>query len=257
VTSVPRSADVSRVLILKADRLCGETLRRAVLTVIPAARVSLLSRVEEARAALASASFDLLLTGVAMIDGDVLDLLSGSLREPRRIRRVLVVTGRKEVRTLESVRAMPVDGVFDSSSGELEEFERALRSVISGRPYWSASVLACLSRQSAPSRSICRLLTPVEQLVLAVIGDGSDDRAAAQRLGLRSSSIHSVRRELHRKLGAKHKGELVRLAVQHGFVRFTPEGVVRPGFALLTAACSPRREGRERDIPERRTRCSA
>jgi hypothetical protein len=49
-----------------------------------------------------------------------------------------------------------------------------------------------------------------------------------------------VRRGLHRKLGVQHRGELVRVAAQKGFVRFTPDGVERPGFALLTAAYHPR-----------------
>ena len=69
--------------------------------------------------------------------------------------------------------------------------------------------------------------------MFSVIGDGCDDKVAAARLGLRESSVHSVRRELHRKLGAQHRGELIRLAAQRGYVRFTAESVQYPGQAIL------------------------
>jgi DNA-binding CsgD family transcriptional regulator len=80
------------------------------------------------------------------------------------------------------------------------------------------------------------MLSATEHLIFAVIGDGSDDQVAADQLNLRPSTIQSVRRELHRKLGIQHKGDLVRLAVLHGYVRFTAEGVQRPGFSSLFAA---------------------
>jgi DNA-binding CsgD family transcriptional regulator len=85
-----------------------------------------------------------------------------------------------------------------------------------------------------------RQLTAFEQVVLSVVGDGCDDIEAARRLSLSPATISTVRRGLHRKLHVQHRGELVRLAAQAGFVRFTPEGVERPGFGLLTAAYHPR-----------------
>ena len=60
-------------------------------------------------------------------------------------------------------------------------------------------------------------------------------------LGLSPSTVSTVRRELHRKLGVQHRGDLVRAAAQSGFVHFTPTGVVRPGFALLSASYHPRK----------------
>jgi hypothetical protein len=60
-------------------------------------------------------------------------------------------------------------------------------------------------------------------------------------LGSTSSTISTIRRRLHRKLGLHHKGELVQHAARLGFVRFNREGVVRPGFAQLRAAYDARR----------------
>ena len=80
--------------------------------------------------------------------------------------------------------------------------------------------------------------------MLSVIGDGCDDLAAAGQLGLSPATISTVRRALHRKLGVQHRGELVRMAAQKGYVRFTPAGVERPGFGLLAAAYQPRHRAR-------------
>jgi hypothetical protein len=39
----------------------------------------------------------------------------------------------------------------------------------------------------------------------------------------------------------QHRGELVRVAAQHGFIRFTSAGVVRPGFTMMRDAYLARR----------------
>jgi len=241
----PLSA-IKRILILKSDCLYGETLQRATERIWPSAKILLVNRLNDAVAAAKSVQIHLLLTGVGMLDGDALDFLATITQKPAQIDRVLVITGRRDQRVLASLQALPIDGVFDSTSEGLDRFDIAVRSVAAGRLYWSPSVVECVRQQCFPPNSICRRLTPTEQLVLAVIGDGSDDNTAAERLGLRASTILSVRGELHRKLGVQHRGELVRLAVQYGFVRFNPDGVVRPGFATMMAAWGERRKNLKR-----------
>lgn len=225
----------SRVLILKADQLCAATLQAAAERALPGARVERVAHLAAAGMVLAAGGIELLLTGVAAMDGDTLDFLTRLTRPPRPARHILVVTGKHDHYVLANLRALAIDGVFDSWHDTPAQLERAITLVTAGQTYWSPSALERLRRQATDRCAICRLLTPTEQLVFSVIGDGSDDQEAAARLGLRPSTIQSVRRVLHRKLGAQHKGELVRLAVQHGFVRITPEGVVRPGFSRLLA----------------------
>lgn len=226
-----------RIVILKADRLCAGLLQQATAKVFPSAVFRHESTICGATAFLARETADLLLSGIGMMDGDTLDLLGEKEVDRRGFRHALVVTGRKEHRVLATLRSLPIEGVFDPTQDGAEEFEKVVRLVAEGGRYWSPSVIAQLGAQNIGANSICRLLSPTEQLILAVIGDGSDDNEAAGRLDLRPSTIHSVRRELHRKLGVQHKGELMRVAVQQGFVRFTADGVQRPGFSHLLAAC--------------------
>jgi DNA-binding NarL/FixJ family response regulator len=235
------------ILILKADRLYAEALRQYTLHVLPAARVLVAWSVESARTLLATEPVDLFVTGVgATLESDVLDLLAQppSHGSTRGRRRVLVVTVRREYRILAALRGLAIDGMFDSATERPGEFVTALRAIAKGERYWSKSVLDHMQRVGASSNALFRLLTTFEQVVLSVIGDGCDNTVAARTLKLSPSTVSTVRRELHRKLGVQHRGELVRVAAQHGFVRFTSAGVIRPGFGIMCAAYEARRARR-------------
>jgi DNA-binding NarL/FixJ family response regulator len=229
------------VLILKADRLCADTLRQLTLRVFPSARVRIVASIDRIGRLLAAEPVDLLIAGTEPLrDGDLLDFLSAGDASPVPARHILIVTTHCEDRVLSALRVLPVAGVFDSACDPPEQLVNALRMVVNGSRYWSPNLVERMQRYHLGPNSLFRLLTTAEQLVLAIIGDGCDDTAAAQKLGLSPATVSTVRRELHRKLGVQHRGELVRVAAQNGFVRFTPNGVTRPGLAMLTAACTPR-----------------
>jgi DNA-binding NarL/FixJ family response regulator len=155
-----------------------------------------------------------------------------------------VVTVRLEYRVLAALRTLAVEGAFDSAAGSPEELTLAFQTLANGKRYWSQSILDHMHRVGSASNALFRLLTNFEQVVLSVIGDGCDNVVAAQKLNLSPATVSTVRRELHRKLGVQHRGELVRVAAQHGFVRFTAGGVVRPGFGLMCASYQSRRTKR-------------
>lgn len=231
-------------LILDADRLYADTLRDVTLKVFPGARVRLTTSLDEATLALETEPAELLVTRVsASLAGDVLELLARCTARRAGATRVLVVTALREYRLLSTLRTLNIEAVFDPSCDSTEQFMTALQAAAAGVRYWSSSTLEHLQRMSSAG-GLFRVLTAFEQVVLSVVGDGCDDAEAARELGLSPATISTVRRELHRKLGVQHRGELVRIAAQHGFVRFTPAGVVRPGFALMSAAYRARRPKR-------------
>jgi DNA-binding NarL/FixJ family response regulator len=245
-------SSVRDVLILKADRLCADTLRQCTTQVFPHAHIRIAATVERAARYLEQSAADLLLAGTEPLrDGDLLDFISDSSAPPARARATLVVTHQCEERVLSALRTLPIQGVLDSSIDPPERLVFALGLIATGGRYWSPNLVQRLQEFHLGPNSLFRLLTAAEQLVLSIIGDGCDDVAAAEKLGLSPSTVSTVRRELHRKLGVQHRGELVRVAAQNGFVRFTPTGVVRPGFAMLAAAC-PRSQGKRLAMAEAR-----
>jgi DNA-binding NarL/FixJ family response regulator len=230
-----------RVLVLKADRLSADSLRHNIESVLHPADITVVTSVAAARKVLTAGKFDLFITGLGdALEGDPLLLIAQCKKPPLRARRVLVVTTRCDYRALAALRTLPVNGVFDAAEEAPEAFASALQTVAEGSPYWSSTILRKVRQLAVAPTALFRILTDFEQVVFSVLGDGCDDSAAAQQLDLKPSTISSVRRGLHRKLGIQHRGELVRLAAQQGYVHFTPNGVERPGFALLAAAYHPR-----------------
>ena len=233
---------VRSVLILKADKLYAHALRQLILSALPKATVRIATSVADGSLALAAAPVDLLLTGLGpSLAGDALDLLSTHCRPGSRLKRAFVVTANREPRQLEMLRKLAIHGVFDSMNESAEQLVAAVQVVATGGSYWSQTFLSLLRAHLVETRPLSRLLTAAEELLLTIVGDGSDDSVAARELGLSPATISTMRRSLHRKLGVQHRGELIRMAAQNGFVRFTPSGVIRPGFALLVAAYHPRK----------------
>lgn len=226
-----------RVLILNDRAFDATTLQQVVAAVLPRAETFRTAKICEAASLLAVAPVDLLITNLDTADGDVFDLLLALHRQPDRVRATLVVATHSEPRLLQMLHKLDIAGVFDAISESPSQLAEALRDVAGGRKYWSQDLLERLRRKSDQVGSLACLLTPYEELVLAVIGDGSDDTTAAVSLGIKPSAVHSIRRNLHRKLGVQYRSGLIQVAVRYGVVRFTENGVVRPGLALLRAAC--------------------
>lgn len=102
---------------------------------------------------------------------------------------------------------------FLAKDGRLTAVLEAVRSATPARPARDADLLR--RRRSAQVHA----LTPREQEVLALLGDGYDARTIAARLGL---SIHTVRdhvRALLAKLGARTQLEAVATASREGLIR--------------------------------------
>jgi DNA-binding NarL/FixJ family response regulator len=231
----------AEILILKADRVYADALRRVVRRVVNGARIRCCDRIADASAMLAKRPVDLLIAGIGFRDGDALDMLPRWTGAAGDVRKTLIVTTRKEPRLLFALSALAVEGAFDPAEENAEQLDHAVRSVMDGVRSWSRSVLEHLERYALCAQSIFQLLSPKERLVLAVVGDGTDDDTAAEKLNSTPETIASVRRELHRKLRVRHKGELQRVASEQGFVRVNFHGVFHPGLELLKAACHPRR----------------
>jgi len=224
---------IRRILVLNSDRLLADAIGRTAGAIWPQANLRDMHRLSAAMRALAEMPVDLLITGLVFDEGDVCELVRRSARMPRRAERIAVMTRRRDPRMLTLLRTLPVDGAFDTATESLEDLGRALQEIAAGQRYYSQSFLALLWDRNASRAAELRELSPTEQLVLAVIGDGCDDREAAERLELTTGNIHSIRRSLHAKLGVKDRSALMQRAVQFGLVGLSGRGVERLGFSLL------------------------
>lgn len=218
------------VLILPPDQFSVPCLRQCVASVHPSAVLLIATSIQQARTITLRKDIDLFIIGLDASDGDRLDLLFECAQRPRRIGCTMVLTDRNAPRVLVSLRSLGVEGVFDSGE-PAEKFTTALRILAAGQLVWSDAFLAGMHTEQ--SRIVRHQLTPREQLGLAIIGDGCGDRVAAARLGMEHSSVRSMRCEIYAKLNAHGTDDIVRLAVQLGYTRYSPDGVVTLGLSIL------------------------
>lgn len=231
-----------RIVIAKWDGLYAEALRSACGQAFPAAAVGICRRGDETLQSLRVQRADLVLTGLTFVDLDGVDVLETIARE-KLATRVLVVSGRKDEHSMQALRTARFDGFFDPFSESIETLVEALQQVAAGRGYISPSLRRQLIERST-AEVLGQRLTPGELQVFCVIGDGSDDAEAAERLGLTVSTVQTHRRNIMRKLGVPTSAKLVREAVRLGVVRITPAGtIIRPGFERMHADWQSRKAG--------------
>ena len=229
---------VSRIVVAKWDSLYAEALRGACVRAFPDTPVRVCHRGEETLRVLRERPVELALLGLTFVDLDGVDILQAIARE-RLARRVMVVSGRKDEHSLQALRAARFDSFFDPFEESVDALVEALRQVAAGHGYISPSLRRTLLTQRSTGVLALRL-TPAELQVFCVIGDGSDDREAAQRLGLSEATVQTHRRNVMRKLDVSTSAKLVREAVRLGVVHIKPDGtVVRPGFSHLERKSRP------------------
>ena len=213
-----------RIVVLKADRLYGDLICRQIKELWRNATMLVFQHGFDALEAIQAQPPDLFVAGVKIDDMDGLEHLEPFIDTTLPI---LVLTSRKEARTFEMLRTIRYDGIYDGHAEGLENLPAALQQVIQRRLYVSPTMVEHLKR---PKNITLDALTEKEQVVLSIIGDGSDDQQAAQRLGISPHTVNTHRKSIMAKLKLHHKGQLVVQALKLGYVWVTPSGISYPGF---------------------------
>lgn len=127
--------------------------------------------------------------------------------------RVLVLTMHVDRILAEAALAAGATGFVPKDAG-MEELERALESVLAGRTFLSDRVPPISHRVGldAVHASLARL-TPRQQTILRLIGNGKTSAEIAAKLGLTESTITFHRQRIRRALGLASEWELVRHAI--------------------------------------------
>lgn len=235
----------SRLVIAKWDGLYAEALRTACVVAFEGTPVEVCRTGDALLKSLRARSAEIVLMGLTFPDKDGVDVMETLARERLAVR-VLLVSGRRDEHSLQALRTARFDGFVDPLTEDFDGVVGALRAVAAGRGYISASLQrSLLGRQ--PLGPLGQWLTPAEHQVFCVIGDGSDNAEAAERLGLSEATVLTHRRAIMRKLGVHSSAKLVLEAVRFGVVRVAPDGrIFRPGFERIIADQKARRAARRK-----------
>ena len=166
----------------------------------------------EALEKIVMADIDILLTDINMPSMDGMYLLE-LLREKQHSCKILILSMHDNHEYILSAINNGADGYLlkDVPGNELV---RAIRSIYSGKRYFSAEVTEVLSDRLQDSKQ--NQLTRREQLVLRVVSHGLRDKAIADELNVSNRTIEAHKRNIKEKLQIGSTTGLVRYAIEHG-----------------------------------------
>lgn len=207
---------------LARSAICGlvqQALGAGAETVACDSATSVLARLGTIPVALA-------IVGLGFADFDGLDLVAELVAE-RRVWRLLVLSSRRDEHTLTSLSSLRVPLLAATGEFELDAARLAIIRMAAGHPCPGFARFAPM-RDSSPT--LAQMLSAYEQLIFALIGDGSGDAAVAHRLGSCPNTVRWHRQRIMAKLGLKCRAELMREALRRGVVRFEGARTMHPGF---------------------------
>jgi len=220
---LPKTA-TPRIVVLKSNRLFGELISRHIKEYWRNAQVAVFQKGFDALDSIQASMPDMFIGGVDIEDMDGLEhfepFIDGNLP-------ILIVSTRKDERTFYLLRNIRFDGLYDAWEEGLINLHSAMQRVLEHQLYVSASFVPLLKK---PKAITLDALTPMEELVLSIVGDGSDDQTTAELLGITYRTANTHRKKIMGKLRIHHRGQLMLYALQHGYVHVTPRGVFYPGF---------------------------
>jgi two-component system, NarL family, nitrate/nitrite response regulator NarL len=215
------------VCVVLNDHLKTLAISQAVRRVHPGAQIVRCHTAAETIAALRISPVRLAIVGLTLPDLDGLDVLLEITRE-RLANKLLAVADRWDERVKQVIPQARLDGVYDCVAEPPAALQTALRALAEGGSYFGPAVKQTL--YTGKTEVVGRIFSPTQQRVFATIGDGCDDQVAAALLGVSASTIHSHRQRIMQKLRIHSRTDLMREAIRRGFVRFTAEKTLRPGF---------------------------
>lgn len=161
---------------------------------------------------------DMALLDIDLPDGDGLDCVA-KIREFSPRTKIIVITSHSDDYAIHRSLQVQVSGFVDKCSLPIEAVGDAIAEVAAGRTYFSPVVSRAKARLGRDPHAFTKLLSPREQEVLRLLGEGFGNETVAERLKVSPKTILSYRRNIMAKLGVHSTPELIRYAFKKGFTR--------------------------------------
>jgi DNA-binding NarL/FixJ family response regulator len=161
---------------------------------------------------------DIVLLDLDLPDGDGLDLLA-DIRTDSPHSKIIVLTSHSDEFAIHRSLEAGVSAFVDKCSQPIEIVGEAIAAVAAGRSFYSPVVGQAKARLRDDPNAFTKLLSPREQEILRLLGEGLPNETVAERVGISAQTIHSYRRNIMVKLGIHSTPQLIRYAVEKGFTR--------------------------------------
>ncbi len=163
---------------------------------------------------------EVVILDIELPDGSGLDLANRMLTENSKLR-ILGVSGRTDEYTLYRVFMTGLFGFVDKNTESIQELKKAVEQMGEGNCYYAATVQQNMLIQRTDPMAFSKLLTEREQELLRYFGAGASNERIAENLNLRPVSVQNHKARIMRKLELHTTVDLIRYAMQKGFVNQT------------------------------------
>jgi DNA-binding NarL/FixJ family response regulator len=163
---------------------------------------------------------EVVILDIELPDGSGLDLANRMLKKNPKLR-ILGVSGRTDEYTLYLVFMTGLFGFVDKNTESIDELQRAVIQLGEGNCYYAATVQQNMLIQNTNPEAFSRILTEREQELMRHFGAGSSNEKIAEALNLRPTSVQNHKARIMSKLGLHTTVDLIRYAMQKGFVNQT------------------------------------
>jgi two-component system, NarL family, response regulator NreC len=160
---------------------------------------------------------DLTLVDLELPDGNSLEWVEQQLKTAH-YPKMIVLTSVDEDYVLFRALHSSLPG-FVHKNDEPAVLHQAIRTVLAGGVFFSATVQKMRSRMHSDPNFFNKVLSDREQKILEYLGQGLSNEEVAQLFGLRVSSVADHRKNIMCKLGLHSQTELMRYALEKGFSR--------------------------------------
>lgn len=212
-----------RLLIVEDHKMFGEALQSILSGLPEVTETRLVSSYREILAHASSFQPTVVALDISVNQHSTIPLI-GELRALDSKPKVLVVTMHNDAVVAQAAIRAGATGYLLKDSGSSLLIE-GLRTVIGGRRYLEPSVVEALETTPRESEADASLLferydalTPREQEVLRLLGEGNKTGSVARLLGISRKTADVHRYNVMRKLGAETTAELIRIALSLGVV---------------------------------------
>ena len=205
-----------RVLLADDHELVRAGVRRVLEATGGMTVVGEASRGDEALALMEQLEPDLLLLDLHMPGGDGFEVLRKA-RDTGGGTRILVLSLHVQAEYVARAVREGADGYL-SKDLAVQELAEAIRSVMSGRPYYSAPAAEALSQALRGDPRPLDRLTPREREVLVGIARGLTSKEIAAEFDISARTVETHRAALMRKLELRSIALLTQLAIREGLV---------------------------------------
>lgn len=161
---------------------------------------------------------DVVLLDLNLPDMDGIDVASDMMADGRA-HHILALSSQIDDYTLHRVVSSGIQGYVDKNLQSSDVLKTAIDIVASGGVFFTPVVQEVRRSLGRDPGAFSKVLSGREQELLSLLGRGLDDVEVAAKLGVQPQTIHSHRRNILRKLNLSGTKQLVRYALEHGFVR--------------------------------------